>query len=515
MSSNNVIKKRRWPILLAMAMCTAVVFLDSTILPVALPTIERELSLSSVELQWIVNSYLLVLACLILAGGKISDLYGHKRMYCVGMVVFGIASVLGGLSHTKGLLIFSRSLQGLGGAIMTPSSMSILVETYSPNERGRAVGLLVAIGSIFLSLGPFIGGFLTQYFTWRLVFWVNIPIVLIGISIALSVVPKSEKVKSRFDVLGFFTYTIALICLILGLMQAREWGWGSPAVITLFSLFIAFAALLVLRLRSVSYPFIDYHLFKNPVFLGGNLIILCAQFLLMMTIYWVIFFQKTLGYTPVQAGSLALTSTLPLIICAPLSGYLSDHYGPKVPVMAGFLLILVGFLWFAFLGHEPVVWILITGLLFFGCGIATVMTPIGTTTVSAVASQKRGTATGMYSTVRNTAAPFGVAVIGSVIANISFFKFKELIQDDSRFKGINLKYYLSSIIEGKSLVNNPDDLSEGLINYLKAAYITASKSAFMWANLLCAGVSIVGFVVCVIYFWKVRHHKHDDQSTAL
>ena len=515
MSSEKITKKRRWPILLAMAMCTAVVFLDSTILPVALPTIQKELGLSAVGLQWVINSYLLVLACLILAGGKISDLYGHKRMYCVGMVVFGIASALGGLSHTKELLILSRALQGLGGAIMTPSSMSILVETYSPHERGRAVGLLVAIGSIFLSLGPFVGGFFTQYLTWRLVFWVNIPIVLVGISIALSVVPKSEKIKSRFDVIGFFTYIIALICLILGLMQAREWGWGSLGVITLFCLSIVFTALLVLRLRKVSYPFFDYHLFKNPVFLGGNLIILCSQFLLMMTIYWVIFFQKTLGYSPVQAGSLVLTSTLPLIICAPLSGYLCDHYGPKVPVMAGFSLMLVGFLWFAFLAHEPVVWALITGLLFFGCGIATVMTPIGATTVSAVSSKKRGVATGMYSTIRSTAAPFGVAVLGSVLANISFIRFKEQIQDDSRFKGINLHYYLDSIMEGESLVNNPDNLSEGLINYLKVAYITASKSAFMWANLLCASVSVVGLVVCVVYFRKVRHHKHDDQSTAI
>lgn len=508
-------KKKKWVVLLAMAMCTAVVFLDSTILPVALPTMQRELDLSPVELQWIINSYLLVMACLILVGGRISDRVGHKLMYCIGMAVFGVSSGLGGLAYNKEMLIAARALQGFGGAIMLPSSMSILVETYPPSKRGRAVGLLVAIGSIFLSLGPFIGGFFTQYFTWRLVFWVNVPIVLIGIFVALWVVQKSEKFKEPFDVPGFLTYTLALICLILGLMQAREWGWFSPAVISLFVLFVVFTALLVFLLRRVKHPFFDYHLFKNPVFLGGNLVILCAQFLIMMTIYWVIYFQKTLGYTPVQSGLLALTSTLPLIICAPLSGYLSDHYGPKVPVMIGFSLVCVGFLWFAFLAHDPVVWILITGLLCFGCGIAIVMTPVGTTTVSSVSSSKRGVATGMYSTIRNTASPFGVAVLGSILSNITYFRFKEKIQHDPRFSGINIREYVELLFEGKSLANNPDHLSASLIEYLKTAYIEASKSAFFWANLLCAVVSILGFVTCVIYLWKARVHKDDDQNITV
>ena len=515
MSKNQSIKKKKWPVLLAMAMCTAVVFLDSTILPVALPTIQKELNLSTVGIQWVINSYLLVMACLVLAGGRISDLVGHKLMYSIGMIVFAISSAIGGVAINKEMLILSRSFQGLGGAIMLPSSMSILVETYPPSQRGRAVGTLVAIGSIFLSLGPFIGGFLTQFITWRLVFWVNIPIVAIGITVAILSVPKSKKLKEPFDVPGFFAYTLALVCLILGLMQAREWGWDSPAVITLFSLFVALSLLLVFLLKRVKYPFVEYRLFKNPVFLGGNLIVFCAQFLIMMTVFWVIYFERTLGYTPVQAGLLALTSTLPLVVCAPLSGYLSDHYGPKVPVMIGFLLVCVGFLWFAFLASQPVVWILVTGLLFFGCGIAIVMTPVGTTTVSSVSSSKRGTATGIYSTIRNTASPFGVAVLGSILANHTYFQFKELVAKDSRLSHINPQDYIQKLFEGKSLINNPDHLSPDLIHQLTQLYHTASKSAFFLANLLCAVISVLGFVVCVIFFWKAKVHKGDDQNITV
>lgn len=515
MSFHKISKKRRWAVLFALTLGTAVVFLDSTIMPVTLPTIQKEFSLSQSGMQWVINAYLLVIGCLILAGGKVSDLLGHKKMYCVGKALFGVASILGGLSQTEAFLLFSRALQGLGGAIMIPSSMSILMENYLPKERGRAVGFIVGVGSLFLSMGPFVGGYFTQYMTWRLVFWINIPIVLIGITIAILAIPKSEKLKETFDVFGFFAYTSALICLILGLMQAREWGWSSPAVISLFSLFLFFVAVLIFSLKKVKHPFFDYHLFKNKVFLGGNIIIGCAQFLIMMTTYWVIYFQKTLGYSPLESGAMVLTSTLPLFICGPLSGYLSDHFGPRIPVLMGFALMTLGFIWVAFLGGDPVAKILITGLVCFGSGIAIVMTPVGTTTISAVPNSKRGVASGMYSTVRNTASPLSIAILGTLIVNISFFEFKKRVFENPRFRNIDFKYYANAILEGQPLTQNPDNLTPNLIASLKQSYYLASKTAYFWTNLLCAGVSILGFVICLHYFKKAAFPKDPDQTTAV
>lgn len=500
-----VIKRRRWPILLGMIMCFAVVFLNSTIIPVALPTIQRDLNLSPVGLQWVVNSYLLVVACFVLAGGRIADILGHRRVCCWGLAIFGLFSIMGGFSNNQTLLITSCSFQGLGGAILIPSAMSIIFETYHESERGSAIGILVAVSSLFLSLGPFIGGLLTQYLTWRYIFWVNLPVIMTGLVIILLAVPRSPRLKESFDFVGFVTYLGTLVFLILGLMQTRELGWGSAYVRMFFLLSAIFALFLIKALKASQYPFFDLKLFCIKNFLGGNLIVFCIQFIMMMTVFLSIFFQKTCRLTPLEAGLLTLISTLPLMICAPLGGYLSDRFGPKWSVLIGLIFSFLGCLWIGFhiqkstINLKQEISFLIPGLICHGTGIALAMTPVGSATLSGVDNKRKGIASGTYSTVRNISATFSVAVLGSFIGNITQVKLMSLLRGNPSIPKDQLDFLVPALVDGKFAIlqSFPGPVAEKI----QKAYVVASSEAVFWANILCALVALIGFFLC-LYFFK-------------
>lgn len=267
-------------VLIAMSCAISMVYLNTNLLPIALPTIEREFLISETQLQWIINSYLLSTAVFVIAGGKIGDLFGHRRLFCIGMSIYALASIMGGLSYTGWWLILSRSIQGLGGAILSPAAISIIVHTFPTTTRGRAIGTIVAIGSVFLSMGPFLGGFFTQSLSWRWSFWCNLPIAFLGIILTMYSVPKSPKCNTSFDFIGFFTISISLFCLVLGLMQGKNWGWNSTLIISLFIFSILFILFTVFIKRFTQHPFFDFPLFKNSIFLGGSLLIFCSQFVL-------------------------------------------------------------------------------------------------------------------------------------------------------------------------------------------------------------------------------------------
>jgi len=458
-------RDRKWLVLPALAMSTSIALMDSTILPVALPTLRQAFDLSSVAVQWIMNSYLLVLACFVFVGGRLADFWGKRFVFCLGMGLFGVASIIGGCAYHQFFLIFSRSLQGLGSALMLPASMAILPEVVPQEQQGRAIGSIVSISSLFLCLGPLIGGGFAEYLSWRWIFFINIPIVIGGIWIIIKTLSCSEKKQEEFHWLGFFMFIGMLNTLILALMQAREWGWGSIGVVLLFTLSGFFACMLVWLLPRARVPFIDYHLFKNASFMGANLIVVCVQFVLMVGIYWVIYFQSTLHYTPFQAGALLLISTLPVVFGAPLSGYLTDRFGARTPILVGFSIICLSFLlWMS--PSADKLFLLIPTLFLFGAGSALVMTPVGKTMLNAVPRTRTGAGMGIYSTLRHTAAPLGVAVLGSLMNNISFFSFAKYGEQEEVLRGLDFMYYGELIAGGVSLLPHLDGLSLYQIAFL-------------------------------------------------
>lgn len=497
-------KKRSILALLSLITCTSIIFLDYTIVPVSLPTIERELDSTAIQMQWIINIYVLAIAIFVIAGGRVADLIGHRKMFCWGLAEFALASILGGFAPNSGWLIISRFLQGLGAAVTGPSSIALLIEIFPASKRGKMVGLLTASSSLFLSLGPFLGGTLIEYFSWRYVFWVNVPLAALGIILALIAIPKRKTYHETFDFRGFVCVLLSLGGFSLGVIQARDWGWGSPIVILLFILSVIFFYLMMITREYAKHPFIDFALFRNKGYLGGNLVIFFAQFILMITIFWPLFFQRVLGLTPVESGVITAITTSPILILAPLVGYISDKIGPRVPVAIGFFLIILCFMWLGVFHHyESIGWLYLP-LFFFGSGIALVMTPTGAYIFNKIPNEKRGIATSVYYMVRNTAGTIALSIFGSMMIQIKGTHFDQLLSENPATADLNPRIYWGVLVNLQPSLQALSELSIQNASYVKAALITASTTAFTSINILLGLIAVIALICSLIYLKSYR-----------
>ena len=480
------------------------IFLNATLFPVALPTIQQELHVSLSVLQWIINAYLLSTAVFVIAGGKIADLFGARKVFCMGVTIYSLASVMGALAETGWWLVMSRAIQGVGGAMISPAGMTLLIHTFPENKRGKAIGTVVAVGALFLSLGPFIGGVFTQYLSWRWAFLINPPIAIFGIIMILRGAPKSKTQNESFDFLGFITMALAISSLTIGLMEGKKWGWDSWQTIFFFllsmTLFLAARGLE----RFARHPFFNFSLFKNRIFLGGCLLTLCSQFLLMITVFWPLFFQKVVLDSPMVAGLITAVGTIPLMLFAPISGNLADRRGPRLPLIIGFSLLFFCFIWFAyFLSYQRVA-LLFPALFAFGAGISFVLTPASAATLSAAPKSKTGVATGMYNTLRFTGATIGVAILGATQVNVQDALFTQKL-----LKGPGTEKLSPNLYEG--LLNNLPAAAEAAkslkpetLSYIHRALIDTSTTAFAVTNLAQAAVALLALIITLVVFKRKR-----------
>ncbi|MES2273022.1 MAG: MFS transporter, partial [Chlamydiota bacterium] len=293
-------------------------FVDQSIVPVALPTIQKQLGANTAQLQWCVNAYLLMTAVLVLAGGKLSDRIGHRRTFTWGILIFGVASLLCGLSPYISWLIGARALQGIGAAMMIPASAPLLMSLFPSNERGKAMGINVSISSLFLILGPLIGGYLTQKLSWHWIFWVNLPLAALGLILVFLFIPRSNMGEQKFDGWGFLFFAISSSSLVMGIMQGKDWGWTSFEIVSLFLVCLISAIFLFWREKKARHPFLDLSLFRHPNFRAINISIFATQFTLMITVYWAIFFQDSLDWTPLKGGAVTVLSSCPVLFLSPV-----------------------------------------------------------------------------------------------------------------------------------------------------------------------------------------------------
>ena len=409
-------KWRRVLTLLALTSATAMLFLDTNILPVALPTIQRDLGATPLQLQWIINIYTLVAAVLMLVMGKLSDTFGHRKFFNYGLLIFAISSAIGGLAPSPIYLMISRGLQGIGCAMIAPTSMALIVDNFPVRLRGKMVGIMVAIASIFLSIGPMIGGAFTQYLSWRLAFWINLPISFLGVYLVLKVIAPSPRREQKIDYAAFSIIVVGLTLFTYAIMQARDHGWQSPMILILLFAGVVFLVILYFVEKRSHHPILNFKLFRIRLYAMSILQIFIVQGITMITVFWPLLFQYTFKFSPYEAGYVVAIATLPLLVFSPLGGYLNDKYGPRLPVAVGWLLAAFGMMWFRSLELKACVADLVPGLLTFGAGLALVYSPSGTTAAGIVTDEQRGIAMGMYNTVRYTAATLGVAIFGAVIA---------------------------------------------------------------------------------------------------
>ena len=404
-------KLSKWWIFLVTTSGTSLVFLDTTVIPVALPSIQKDLLFDPLGLVWVVNAYLLSLTALLLVGGRLCDLFGKRSLFIWGLSIFGVGSLMGATAYTQGWLLIARIVQGVGGALTIPTTSALLISTFPEGERARAIGINTGISGIFLVLGPALGGFLTEYISWRSIFLMNIPIVLFGIIMAGRMLKPGERKQESFHFMGTFTMFVAVVSLVMGLMQANSWGWTSPfTVVSLLISPLFFGLFVWLSLRE-NHPIIDFHFFQNRLFTVANLSMFITQIIVMVTVLWAIYFQEQLGYSPSETGLLIFVAAFPIFLMAPLGGYFADRCGPRLPLLLGFIILVFALFWLLFTAHSRQILILLPGLLGFGVSLPLIMSPTVALALSQVDPEKLGAAAGISTATRQIASTIGIALM--------------------------------------------------------------------------------------------------------
>ena len=479
------------------------IFVDITVLPVVLPTLQRELSISDLGLQWVINAYTLVLAVLVLAGGKLGDRWGLKKAFCLGVAIFALASAFCGLSHSAAWMIINRCLQGVGGAFLLPATQAIIISHFPPHQRGKALGLFVSIGSIFLALGPLIGGALTSYLSWHYVFWINIPIAFLGFTLASISVPSTAGKKEAFDTRGFCILALGITAFVFALMQVQAWGWGSIRISLLFLIGVFSLVLLFKRKHKPHASILDFEVIRTNPFIASSSCIFCNQLLIMATVFWAIYFQNILGFSPSKAGLYAFMANLPVLFSAPLGGFLVDRYGPRIPAMIGFGIVCFSLTWFTlFMRHESVA-ILLPTLFMFGFGVSMIFTPCYVGLMNEVPAEKRGAVSGITSTLRQFSSTMGLALFGSFYSSIYSKKFDQALHGNEAtlsFTPDDFEGLLSKSQAAMQLIKQlPRDDALYVVRSAKSAFL----DAFFSINLSAALIALAGILIA----WRMLKNR--------
>jgi EmrB/QacA subfamily drug resistance transporter len=324
--------RRRWWVLVAMIFGLFMPMLDNMVVNVALPTIQHRLSAGVPELQWIVDGYTLAFAALMLTGGTLGDLYGRRKLFVVGLVVFILGSLMCGLSRNIDELIAFRALQGAGGSLLIPGSLSIITSTFHGRERGAAIGIWTAVAGLAIAIGPLLGGYLVQNFNWQAIFFVNVPVGLVAIALTLVVVSESRDASSdrKLDPPGVVTGTLALFFLVFATIEGNTRGWSDGLIVCSYALAATgLVAFLMIEKRRRS-PMLPLRFFKVPTFAAAVGVAATVMFgIFGTTFFFSLYLQNVNGYTPVGTGVRLLPYTAVLLLVAPTSGRLSDRFGSR------------------------------------------------------------------------------------------------------------------------------------------------------------------------------------------
>jgi EmrB/QacA subfamily drug resistance transporter len=413
-------ENRRWWTLGALCFALFMIMLDNTVVNVALPAIKADLGITQSELEWTVAAYALTFASLLLTGGKVGDLVGRRKVFMVGLVVFTLSSLFCGLSSSGTELIAARAVQGVGAALMMPSTLSIISATFAVRERGMAIGIWAGVSALALAIGPLLGGIITEHISWNWIFYVNVPIGAAGVLAAILVVPESRDTshEQRLDVPGLLTSGIGLFAIVFGLIEGHNFGWTSPLILSLFAIGAASLAAFVLLELHQRLPMLDLSLFRNGTFAGANIVaILVTMAMFGIFVFFPIYMQTLLGWSPVQAGAALLPWTILIVIFAPIAGKLSDRVGSRWLMAAGMTTVAACCLVLSTIGVHSTFWDLLPAFILGGLGMSFVMTPMSAAAMGAAPVDKAGVASGVLNTFRQVGVALGIAITGAIVAN--------------------------------------------------------------------------------------------------
>jgi EmrB/QacA subfamily drug resistance transporter len=491
---------RRWWTLAAMCFALFMIMLDNTVVNVALPSIQDDLGASLSGLEWTVNAYTLTFAVLLVTGGRLGDIFGRRRMFLFGVVVFAVSSAAIALSPDQGWLVGGRAVQGIGAAFMMPATLSIITVTFPAEERGKAIGTWAGVSALALAIGPVVGGALAEYVSWRAIFFLNLPVAVGAVMVTLFATRESrdESTHHTIDWGGIGALTVGLTALVLALVEGNSWGWGSTEIVALLATVVAGVAAFALVEPRVREPMVDLPLFRSRTFLGANLVAFIVTFsMLAMFFFLALYMQNILGYSAVEAGVRFLPATLMIVLIAPVAGRLSDRIGPRPLMVSGLALTAIALFLLTRIDVGTGYGLLLPAFIVMGAGVALVMSPMSTAAMNAVPPEKSGVGSGILSMSRMVGATFGVAAIGALFQHLA----SNQLAHELAGSGVTAAQR-ERIVDNLGSANEAAGLPPQAVDAAQHAFIHALSNG-MW---LSAGVAALG---AVLSLWLIAPKRAD------
>jgi EmrB/QacA subfamily drug resistance transporter len=489
----------RW-ILAATILASSMAFIDSTVVNVALPALQTNLNATAADVQWVIESYALFLSALLLVGGSLGDHYGRRRIFVLGVAIFAIASGACGLAGNIGHLILARAFQGVGAALLVPGSLAIISNSFSEQERGRAIGVWSGFSAITTAIGPVFGGWLIEHVSWRAVFFINLPLAFVVVLLSLRhVAENSDRETSRVDWLGTILAALGLGALVYGLIESSQVGFNDRSVITALAAGVVVLILFLFVESRLSQPMLPLTLFRSRTFAGTNLL----TFLLYAALGGTLFFLplnliQVQHYPPTAAGAVLLPFILIMSLLSRWAGGLVVRYGPKLPLVIGPVITAVGYLLFLLPMIGGNYWTnFFPPVVVLGLGMAITVAPLTTTVMNSIAQNRAGIASGVNNAVARTASLVAIAVLGVVMIHV----FKTNL--NHRLITANLPGSVLQSVQTQSTrlaaIDIPENVNPGTQQLIRREIDESFVSGFRWVMMIGAALAAASAVTAL--FW--------------
>jgi DHA2 family multidrug resistance protein-like MFS transporter len=499
--------QRRWFTLVVLSLSLVIIGLDNTILNIALPTLQRDLNANASQLQWMVDSYVLVYAGLLLTVGALGDRFGRGGALTTGLLIFGGASIIASQTGTAGQLIAARSVMGVGGALIMPATLSIITDVFPREERGRAIGIWAGVAGAGVGLGPIIGGVLLQYFWWGSVFLVNVPIVLTALIAGYFLVPTSRDPHATpLDIKGAILSMLAISSLVYAIIEGPSEGWTSGLVLSSFLAAVLFGIVfLVVELRS-DHPMLNLSFFANRRFSGGATAIGIAFFALFGVIFVLTqYLQFVQGYSALQAGVRTAPIAIGMMVGSSMAPRVVERLGTTRVVSAGLVVLALILGSYSLLTPDTSYWLVLSALLVMTLAMGAVMAPSTDAVMGAVPRAKAGVASATNDVARQVSGAIGVAVVGSALNSAYAARMADAV---AQLPAQAAEAARNSIGAALSVATNlPGAAGSQLVNAARNAFVDAMGMAVF----IGAGAALIGAILVARYM-PPQHLPEEEED---
>ena len=502
----------RW-ILAATILASSMAFIDGTVVNVALPALQTKLSATATDAQWVIESYALLLSALLLVGGSLGDHYGRRRIFLLGVAIFAVASGVCGLAENVRQLIVARAFQGFGAALLVPGSLAIISNSFSEQERGRAIGVWSGFSAITTGIGPVLGGWLIEHVSWRAVFFINFPLAIVVLWISIRHIAETHDAGiTRVDWFGAILAALGLGALVYGLIESSQIGFNNRSVIAALVAGIGVLVLFLFIESLLSHPMLPLKLFRSRTFAGTNLL----TFLLYAALGGTLFFLplnliQVQHYSPTAAGAVLLPFILIMSLLSRWSGGLVARYGPKLPLVAGPIITTVGYLLFLLPSVGGNYWTdFFPPVVVLGLGMAITVAPLTTTVMSSIAQARAGIASGVNNAVARTASLMAIAVLGVVMLRV----FRSGL--DHTLRSANLPASVVQELETQSIklaaIDIPENVNGETHRLIRSAIDESFVSGFRWVMVIGAVLAAASAVTALSWIGATPRVRIREKS---